>query len=71
MQFVEAYEDNLDLLLDLVEVIRSESTNADDEKAAMFFTGLSQIVRAFRAMHGPEERITIGEVERLWSAKQP
>lgn len=47
-QFVEAFEENLDLLLDLIEVVGSESANADDILAAEFMTGLSHLVRVFR-----------------------
>ena len=67
-QFVEAWEDNLDLLLDLVEAVRSESANVDDEPAAEFMTGVSQVIRAFRSSHrvwGPNE---LADTERLWSS---
>lgn len=66
-QFVEAFEDNLDLLLDLVETVRSESANVDDEPAAEFMTGVSQVIRAFRSSHrvgGPNE---LADTERPWS----
>ncbi len=69
-QFVEAFEDNLDLLLDLVEAVRSESANAEDEQSAEFMTGVLQIVRAFRSSHqagGPNE---LAFTERLWSSEQ-
>jgi hypothetical protein len=69
-QFVEAFEDNLDLLLDLVEAVRSESANAEDEQSAEFMTGVLQIVRAFRSSHqagGPNE---LAHTERLWSSEQ-
>lgn len=68
-QFVEAFEDNLDLLLDLVEAVRCESANADDNAAAEFMTGVSQIIRAFRSVHrarGPSE---VGDAEHGWSSE--
>lgn len=57
-QFVEAFEDNLDLMLDLVEAVRSESANVHDKPAAEFMTGVSQVIRAFRSSHrvrGPND----------------
>jgi len=42
----------------------------DDEPAAEFMTGVSQVIRAFRSSHrvgGPNE---LADTERLWSSEQ-
>ena len=67
-QFVEAFEDNLDLLLDIVEAVRSESANVDDEPAAEFMTGVSQVIRAFRSSHQVGGPNGLTDTERLWSS---
>lgn len=67
-QFIEAFEDNLNLLLDLVEAVRCESANADDETAAEFMSGVSQIIRAFRSSHRTGQPNEAGDAERSWSS---
>ena len=66
-QFVEAFEDNLDLLLELVEAIRSESAGAGDETAAEFMAGVYQIICAFRSSHEAGEPQRVGDTDGLWS----
>lgn len=53
LQFVEAFEENLDLVLDLLEAVRCESANIDDNTAAEFMYCISQIIRMFRRDHRP------------------
>lgn len=48
IQFVEAFEDNLDHLLELADIIRIESEIVGDAGAADLMKGVSQIVTAFR-----------------------
>ena len=66
-QFVEAFEDNLDLLLDLVEAVRGESASAGDQTAAEFMTGVLLIICAFRSSHEAGEPQRVGDTDGLWS----
>ena len=66
-QFVEAFEDNLDLLLELVEAVRCESACADDKTAAEFMAGVSQIICAFRSCHRAGKPHKVEDTDRLWS----
>ena len=66
-QFVEAFEDNLDLLVDLVEAVRCESASVGDKTAAEFMAGVSQIICAFRSNHLPGVPHKVGDTDRLWS----
>lgn len=52
-QFIEAFEENLDLVLELLEAVRCESANIDDNTAAEFLHCMSQIIRMFRRAHRP------------------
>jgi hypothetical protein len=71
-QIVEAFEDNLDLLLDMMEAVRCESTNIDDIVAAEFMTGLTQIVLAFRRSHQfGEQRARTGAVKSWMNTRTP
>ena len=66
-QFVEAFEDNLDLLLELVEAVRGESASAGDQTAAEFMTGVLLIICAFRSSHEAGEPHIVGDTDRLRS----
>ena len=66
-QFVEAFEDNLDLLVDLVEAVRCESASVGDKTAAEFMAGVSRIICAFRSSHEAGEPHIVGDTDRLWS----
>jgi len=59
-QFLEAFEENIELLLELLEAVRSESENIDDTMAAEFMTGLSQLVRVFRRSHRLQDHTAFG-----------
>lgn len=60
-QFLEAFEENIELLLELLEAVRSESVNTDDTMAAEFMTGLSHLVRVFRRTHRLQARTALGQ----------
>lgn len=51
-QFREAFHDNLDLILDMLEAMRCESTYAAEPTAALFLGGIQQALNAFGRMRG-------------------
>ena len=64
-QFREAFHDNLDLVLDILEAMRCESIFAADPTAALFLGGVQQALNAFGRSHGwPPNPVP------LWSAVQ-
>ena len=46
-QFREAFHDNLDLVLEVLEAMRCESNHASDPTSAMFLDGVHQALHAF------------------------
>lgn len=55
-QFLEAYADNLTLLLDNLDAIAGELDQVGEYQAASFFTGIARAVSAFAAGHYPMAR---------------
>jgi hypothetical protein len=50
--FREAFEENLDLLLDILEAMQCESTHAADPTSAQFLGGVHQALHAFGRVRG-------------------
>lgn len=51
-QFREAFHDNLDLVLDILEAMRCESTHAADPTSAIFLAGMHQALHAYGRLRG-------------------
>lgn len=62
-QFMEAFEENIELLLELLEAVRCESANIDDTMAAEFMTGISHLVRVFRRGHRLQEHGIVRQMQ--------
>jgi len=65
-QFREAFHDNMDLVLDILEAMRCESTFAADPTAALFLGGIQQALNAF----GNLRSLPPGPSVQSWSAVQ-
>jgi len=52
-QFREAFDDNLGLVLDILEAMRSECMFAADPTAALFLGGVQQALNAFGRQRDP------------------
>jgi hypothetical protein len=55
--FLDAYAENLTILLDQLDALASELAQVGDYQAASFFSGLSRVVTGFAACHFPAVRL--------------
>ncbi len=56
--FQEAFHDNLDLVLDVLEAMRCESSHAADPTSALFLSGVHQALHAFGRLRETRSNLT-------------
>lgn len=66
IQFVEAFHENLDLVLEILEAMRCESTNAADSTAAQFLGGMHQALYAFGVLRGAPQNQPPTYLRAVW-----